>query len=253
MDTLSAATIGLAAVTFLLAGAAFFAVWQNYDLRKKEAVKNHKMVLLNEIDTCAQECTQAIIEYEIRFLQLQKEQSKHLRQETERLEREKKILQFGVELRKQAKEISKIANEKTIILPLLNGVDIYERIREHLDAGIVLQSCVFIGTHIESPGVIYQKGGTCKISIGADPEFPDFKLDSLINLLNNAGINFELEENVKISIWSKYIFIAAYGLVTASFDKTLGEILENTELSQAVKSIMYEIEMIARKLLKLSL
>ncbi|UCH15578.1 MAG: 2-dehydropantoate 2-reductase [Bacteroidales bacterium] len=151
------------------------------------------------------------------------------------------------DLENAAKEISKITKEKTIILPLLNGVDIYERIREHLDTGIVLQSCVFIGTHIESPGVIYQKGGTCKISIGADQEFPDFDLSSLITLLSDAGINFELEENVKIPIWSKYIFIAAYGLVTASFDKTLGEILENTELSQTVKSIMYEIEMIARK------
>ena len=152
------------------------------------------------------------------------------------------------DLENAAKEISKIADKNTIILPLLNGVDIYERIREHLDVGIVLPSCVYIGTHIESPGVIYQKGGSCKISLDSDPKFPDFNLDSLLTILNSAEINFDLEENVKISIWSKYLFIAAYGLVTASFDKTLGEVLKDPELSKTVKSVMYEIEMIARKL-----
>lgn len=152
------------------------------------------------------------------------------------------------DLENAVKELSKITSEKTIILPLLNGVDIYERIREHLKTGIVLPSCVYVGTHIESPGIIYQNGGSCKISIGADPKSPDFDLEALFAILKDAGIDFEFEKNVKISIWSKYVFIAAYGLVTAAFGNSLGQVFEDPEQSQTVRSIMKEIETIARKL-----
>jgi 2-dehydropantoate 2-reductase len=152
------------------------------------------------------------------------------------------------DLASAAKEIANISNDKTIILPLLNGVDIYERIREQLSKGIVLPSCVYVGTHIESPGIIFQKGGSCKISIGKDPKYRDFYPESLLKLLKDSEIEFEWEENVKISIWSKFMFITAFGLITATYNKTLGEILEDSELSKLTKSMMSEIYEIAKKL-----
>lgn len=154
----------------------------------------------------------------------------------------------GYDLKNAVKQISKITSKKTIILPLLNGVDIYDRIKKHLNKRIVLPSCVYVGTHIESPGVIYQKGGSCKISIGVDPNFPNFNLEPLFSILKGSDIDFDLEKDVKIPIWSKFMFIAAYGLVAATFDKTIGEILADEKLSNTVKSIMNEIHTIARKI-----
>ena len=156
------------------------------------------------------------------------------------------------DLPKAVEQINNIANENTVILPLLNGVDIYERITAHLRAGIVLPSCVYVGTHIECPGVIYQKGGICKISLGRDPKFMSFYPKSLLALLEDSQIDFDWEENVKTSIWSKFMFIAAYGLVTATYNKTMGEILENHKLTDLTKAIMFEIEEIAKGL-KISL
>src|SRR4030042_2574149 len=60
--------------------------------------------------------------------------------------------------------------DKTMILPLLNGVDIYERIRSVIRNGVVFPSCVYVGTHIEKPGKVTQRGGTCTIHFGKDPE-----------------------------------------------------------------------------------
>lgn len=153
----------------------------------------------------------------------------------------------GYDLANAAKSLNKISNVKTIILPLLNGVDIYKRIREHLNTGIVLPSCVYIGTHIESPGVIFQKGGNCNIFMGKDPMLPDFYPDSLLALLTDCKLDYKWENNIEVPIWSKYMFIAAYGLVTATYEKTLGEILDNPELSKITKAIMYEIELIANR------
>lgn len=152
----------------------------------------------------------------------------------------------GYDLENAIKETSKIANEKTVLLPLLNGVDIYERIKAHLQTGIVLPSCVYVGTHIESPGVIYQKGGSCRIFLGKDPLFPDYYPASLLSLLSKADVNFNWLENVEVAIWSKYMFIAAFGLVSAAYDKTIGEVFEDAELGKMAKSIMGEIEKIAK-------
>jgi 2-dehydropantoate 2-reductase len=116
----------------------------------------------------------------------------------------------GYDLANAATLLNTISNENTIILPLLNGVDIYERIVAHLYTGIVLPSCIYIGSYIEHPGVIRQNGGSCNLILGKDPKFPEFYPEQLLMLLKDAGINFTWDENVETAIWTKYMFIAAY-------------------------------------------
>jgi 2-dehydropantoate 2-reductase len=141
----------------------------------------------------------------------------------------------GYDLESVTKEISKITDENSIILPLLNGADIYERMRQHLKKGYILPSCLYLGTHIESSGIIFQKGGSCQISIGKDPSYPGFTPDKLIGLFKKADILIELFEDVNIEIWTKYIFIASFALVTATYDKTIGEVAKDENLGVLVK------------------
>jgi 2-dehydropantoate 2-reductase len=152
------------------------------------------------------------------------------------------------DLESVTKEVSKITDENSIILPLLNGADIYERMRQHLRKGYILPSCVYLGTHIESPGVIFQKGGSCQISIGKDPSNPEFYPDKLINVFKSADILIEFFEDVNIEIWTKYIFIASFALVTATYNKTIGEVASDGNLGILVKNIMKEIELVAKAL-----
>ncbi|MCD4741563.1 MAG: 2-dehydropantoate 2-reductase [Desulfobacteraceae bacterium] len=151
----------------------------------------------------------------------------------------------GYDLEEVTKEVEKITDENSIILPLLNGADIYERMRPHLKKGFLLPACVYLGTHIESPGVIFQKGGTCQISIGKDPLYPDFYPEKLLTLFKKAGILIEFFENVNIAIWTKYIFIASFALVTATYNKTIGETVKDEKLGILVKNIMQEVALIA--------
>lgn len=154
----------------------------------------------------------------------------------------------GYDLESVAREIDVITDKNSIILPLLNGADIYERMRRHLKRGYLLPACVYLGTHIESPGVIFQKGGSCQISIGKDPRYPGFYPEILINLFRDAGILIDFFEDVNIPIWTKYIFIASFALVTATYNKTIGEVAEDKKLGILVKNIMQEIASIAKAL-----
>jgi 2-dehydropantoate 2-reductase len=128
-----------------------------------------------------------------------------------------------------------IVKDNTVILPLMNGVDIYERIRTVIGDGIVLPSCVYIASHIKEKGVILHQG---------KPQSP-FLPDAVIPLFIQAGISIEYQENVYPAIWEKFIFIASFGLVSGRYNKSIGEILESTELKQKAKSIMEEIRNIA--------
>jgi 2-dehydropantoate 2-reductase len=137
-------------------------------------------------------------------------------------------------------------SDKTMILPLLNGVDIYERIRSVIHNGIVFPSCVYVGTHIERPGKVTQRGGACTIHFGRDPQ-NDYVNTELFNLLKKSKIKYKWLENPYVEIWSKFIFIASFGLITAAYGKTIGEVMNTEELSRQVKDIMKEILQITDK------
>jgi len=133
----------------------------------------------------------------------------------------------------------------TSIIPLLNGVDIYERIRKVIQKGTVYPSCVYVGTHIEEPGVVVQNGGSCTIIFGEDPLHKQNSISHVLELFDKANIKYNWCQTHIEEIWTKYMFIAAYGLVTASEEKTVGEVYEDERLSQKVIAIMEEINQIA--------
>jgi 2-dehydropantoate 2-reductase len=137
-------------------------------------------------------------------------------------------------------------HSETVILPLLNGVDIYKRIRDFITEGVVLPACVYVGTHIERPGKVTQRGGGCKVQYGPDPRNVNHDLSILKSLLTDSGISSEWYPEPYTEIWTKFMFIAAFGLVSASKDVTLGQILESESFSQLTRSIMEEVYNLAK-------
>jgi 2-dehydropantoate 2-reductase len=145
------------------------------------------------------------------------------------------------DLRGAVRNIKTQIKENTVVIPLLNGIDIYERIREDLESGIVLPACVYLGTHIESPGVISQSGGNGIILSGKDPQFPLFTAVRVRQFFSETGIGFDWKDDPYPAIWEKFIFIAAFGLVTAFSGKSLGEVMEDKELVDTADGIIHEI------------
>jgi len=134
----------------------------------------------------------------------------------------------------------------TIVIPLLNGVDVCERIRRNLPSGILLPACVYVGTHVERPGVVAQKGADGVIVCGPDPDRTDFDPAPLVRLFDEVGVSFQWQEDVRCAIWTKYVFIAAFGLVTAHTGQSIGGVLVDHHAVQTAREIMSEIVAIAR-------
>jgi 2-dehydropantoate 2-reductase len=131
---------------------------------------------------------------------------------------------------------------------LLNGIDVYDRIREDLNKAYILPACAYVGTQLETYGKVTQKGGACKILFGRDPQATNIYPDQIFNIFSLSRIKYEWFEDPYPEIWGKYMFIAAFALVTAAFDKTLGQVMDSKSLSDSALSVIGEIFQLSLKM-----
>jgi 2-dehydropantoate 2-reductase len=150
------------------------------------------------------------------------------------------------DLDQAVRQISKRIKENTVILPLLNGVDIYRRVRNILPIGHVFPACVYVFSSIEKPGTVIQKGTAGRIVFGKDPDRPDMVPQHVIDLFSYAGIRSKWVENISQEIWKKYLLIAPFALVTGCYGVTFGEIMEKQELQEMTRHVMEELIAIAK-------
>lgn len=132
------------------------------------------------------------------------------------------------------------------VLPLMNGVDIYERIRRQLPHTVILPACVYVASHLKQAGVVEHRGNPGSIVAGGDPRNPSFDPRPLLALLADAGIVLDHQTDAFPAIWTKFFFIASFGLVSARYNQSIGQVHEDPALHARAGLLMQEIEAIAR-------
>ena len=135
---------------------------------------------------------------------------------------------------------------ESVVLPLLNGVDITDRLRAVLPRGEVLYGGVFISSAIQGPGVVKQAGGTGQLFFGPDNRADVEKFRPIEALLRDAGIKAELSADPLLPLWTKYIFIGPMAGVTSLTGKPFGGVLADADDRALIEGMMKEIEAVAR-------
>lgn len=144
-------------------------------------------------------------------------------------------------------QLKQVITSKTIVLPLMNGVDIYDRIRKIITENVILPACVYVASHIKEKGIVEHKGKAGKLIFGKDPAHVSENVDRIIQLMENSGIDFDFKENSFVDIWTKFFFVASFGLVTAKYNSSIGTVCNDTIQKQEASRIMEEIKVIADK------
>jgi 2-dehydropantoate 2-reductase len=151
---------------------------------------------------------------------------------------------YGLE--EAARMIAGNVHSGTVVLPLLNGVNISERLRKALPGCMVLNGCVYIGSSVEGPGVVHHKGGSGQLFFGPDRNEDVEKFRYLEDLLRGAGIKADLVEDIAVQVWTKYIFVGPFAGITSLRGKTFGAVLDDDEDRRMLQGLMAEIGTIAR-------
>jgi len=143
-------------------------------------------------------------------------------------------------------QLRAVIDQHTIVMAMMNGVDIYDRIRSVIPENPILPACVYVASHIRDKGVVVHKGKSGKLYFGRDPLNLSLDINWIIDLFRESGINFEFSESALTAIWAKFLFIAGFGLVTAKHNSSFGKLLDDELQHNEAKCIMEEIMLIAQ-------
>ncbi|MGE8533052.1 MAG: ketopantoate reductase family protein [Chryseobacterium sp.] len=151
------------------------------------------------------------------------------------------------DLENVCKQLLPVINENTVLLPMMNGADIYDRIRKIIPEHTVLPTCIYVASHIKERGTVEHKGKAGKMIVGRDPEHFSTSVEWITDLLSESKIDFDFKDNSLTDIWTKFIFIASFGLVTAKYNSSIGAVCTDEQQRNETAEIMKEIKLIAAK------
>ncbi len=117
-------------------------------------------------------------------------------------------------------------DKQTVILPLLNGGNITERIRELIPNSEVWSGCTYIVSRKISAGVIENFGKNSRVVFGYDKGNYQrgFQFEQI---MQKAGIDIKVSEEIRNSIWKKFFFISVTASLTSYFNCTFNELIED--------------------------
>ena len=142
------------------------------------------------------------------------------------------------------KNIKNFIKDDTIILSLLNGVTSEGIIAAAYGWDKILYS-YFIGHSTIRTGnkIIHDDVNT--IVFGSDKNLNKNVL-RLKKFFDNAKINYKIPEDIRHSLWLKYMLNVCANQTTAILRMTFGEMLENKHFMQMAVNIMKEVQAIAK-------
>ena len=128
-----------------------------------------------------------------------------------------------------AEAVKPIVGPNTAVLSLQNGVikdDILKRI---FGEKAVMGGVAYVGTHISRPGVINQTGPLQRVVIGEYDGRRSERLEFLHQAFLKAGVQSEISDDIRRTLWEKYSFLVGLSGATATIRKPIGPIRENPQ------------------------
>ena len=148
-------------------------------------------------------------------------------------------------LQSTARKFSACINKNTVAIPLLNGVNSAQVLRNVLPQAKVLGGSVYIISHIEKPGVIHQEGGACKLTFGTDDESAK-KYQYILDILLQAKINAVLTDKISEALWTKYLLMCPLASLMSATGKTYGAVWADASLKKKARDMMLEVAAVAK-------
>jgi len=140
--------------------------------------------------------------------------------------------------------IKNFIQDDTIIIPLLNGVTSETITSERYGWDKVLYG-YFIGHSSVRVGNSITHDGVNTFVFGSENQ-QDKRVERVKNYFELAGIKYLIPEDIRRSLWLKYMLNVASNPTTALLRMTFGEMLNNKKFMQLAVKIMEEVRAVAK-------
>ncbi len=145
-----------------------------------------------------------------------------------------------------AKAIAPLIGPSTAVLSLQNGVIKDDILRRALGDAPVMGAVAYVATNIDRPGVIKQTGPMQRFIFGEYDGQRSPRAERLLEPLLRSGIQAELSDDIRRTLWEKYVFLVGLSGTTATMRSTIGPIRENPQTRAFLHDVMKETVAVGR-------
>ena len=135
--------------------------------------------------------------------------------------------------------ISNNVSEKTVIIPLLNGVNHDLTIKELYPNADVMNGCIYIISNIIKAGVIRKRGKIFKLCWGRE-DFDSNRYADIVALFEKAFERAEASKDIRLKQWKKFLFISPMATLTSKYGISMDRVYEKhfEELKESMREIV---------------
>jgi 2-dehydropantoate 2-reductase len=145
-----------------------------------------------------------------------------------------------------ARAIAPLIGPDTGVLSLQNGVRKDEILRPIFGEKALMGGVAYMGTAISRPGVIQHTGTMQRLVFGEYDGRRSKRAEALLEFALKAGLDARLSEDIRRSIWEKFVFLVGMAAVTATIRLPLGPILKHPLTRQFYLDAMREAAAVGR-------
>jgi 2-dehydropantoate 2-reductase len=145
-----------------------------------------------------------------------------------------------------ARAIKPLCGPSTGVLSLQNGVIKDDILRREIGDAAVMGAVAYVATTIARPGVIKQTGPMQKFIFGEYSGERSKRAEQLLEPLLRAGIQAELSDDIRRTLWEKYVFLVGLSGTTTTMRSTIGPIRENPQTRAFLYDVMKEVVDVGR-------
>lgn len=150
-------------------------------------------------------------------------------------------------LENSLQDLKPLIGEKTVVLPLLNGVAHFDRLRKTFGADKVIGGLCFIETTLDQEGNIQQTSQIDRLVYGEFEQDNTERIQQIEKVFNGTKAEFILSHEIEQEIWQKYLFITCMSGVTTLMRAPIGPIRESDGGERFIQHLFEEVETIMKK------
>jgi 2-dehydropantoate 2-reductase len=145
-----------------------------------------------------------------------------------------------------ARSILPLIGRDTGVISLQNGVVKDDILRPIVGPRALMGGVAYMATTISRPGVIEHTGTMQRVVFGEYDGRRSNRAEALLAALQKTGIDAQLSDDIRRSIWEKFVFLTGMAAVTATIRLPMGPILGNPLTRAFYLDAMREVAAVGR-------
>jgi 2-dehydropantoate 2-reductase len=145
-----------------------------------------------------------------------------------------------------ARFVKPVVGPHTTVVSFQNGVIKDDVLRRAFGDAAVIGGVGYVATHISRPGVIHQTGTMQRIIVGEYTGTRSERVTALHAALLEAGVKAEISDDIRRTLWEKYVFLVGLSGSTTTMRSAIGPIRENPQTRGFLFDLMKETVAVGR-------